>query len=98
MVRTVRLEVVRNDRKRQAAKRFRTKFFKEARSAIHAVEEPAGFAFVVWDQKGSCATEMYPGERPPIGMSMLPDYCKDALNRYLASMLVDSDPDPKDRK
>lgn len=86
MKKVVRLEVIKNERKRQIARDVRSDLFKSARGmCCDAGDTLAGFAILVWDEKGNTATQYRSSYDGPIGRRLLPEHCKNALNQHIAA-------------
>lgn len=96
MPRPVRLSLVRDERSRQNTKALRSKFFMEARCAIHEMgDKLGGYCFVIWDKRGRTASDMNYNHGPIAG-SQVPLFAQTVLTMNAAAMLVQTDPAPQD--
>lgn len=66
----------------RAAHRRRT-LGKSLRQTLRNVGDLEGFAIVMWDSRGDCCTNYFTSTGP-VSRSMMPGFCKDALNRHVA--------------
>ena len=78
------------DARRSAdAKEMRAALFGRCRAACEQVGDGfAGFALVVWDERGDMRTA-YDATRGPIGPALVPTLVSDALNRHVAVKLAE---------
>jgi len=91
MKKTVKLVEVANDAKRREAKDVREILFARCRAAIDEMgDDIAGFALVVWDQRGGMRSA-YEAERGPISFALVPTLVSDALNRHVAVKLAEQE-------
>lgn len=59
-----------------------------SRSVNSFGKEIAGFALVVWDEKGSCSSSLCT-ETGPISAALAPVYVQDAINRHVSLLMVE---------
>lgn len=91
MKKPVKLATVANDAKKREAKDVREMLFARCRAAIDQMgDDIAGFALVVWDQRGDMRTA-YDAERGPISFALVPTLVSDALNRHVAVKIAEQE-------
>jgi hypothetical protein len=89
MKKLVRLADVSDGAKKREAKEVRELLFARCRAAIDQMgDDIAGFALVVWDQRGDMRTA-YDAERGPISFALVPTLVSDALNRHVAVKIAE---------
>lgn len=89
MNKPVKLAAVINDTKKEEAKRLRENLFLRCRQAIDQMgDDIAGFALVVWDERGDLRTA-YNAENGPISFALVPTLVSDALNRHVAVKITE---------
>lgn len=95
MARTVKLSVVRDFRKQQAAKELRGAIYGEIRKITSGIgDDLSGFAFMAWSREGTIYTALNPGR--PYGRAM-PEIMRDALSQHITADLIDTPTPPKDK-
>ncbi len=85
-----RLDIVRDNRNADAARKMRASLFQRCRAAIEQVgDEISGFALVVWDKEGNLRSA-YDASCGPISAPLVPTFVADALNRHIAVMIAEA--------
>jgi hypothetical protein len=85
----VSLKIVSDDRRHSDGRSMRQDLFSRCRAAADQMgDDIAGFAIVVWDQRGEMRTS-YNTTRGPIGPALVPTLVSDALNRHVAVKLAE---------
>ena len=68
---------------------MRQALFQRCRAAAEQVgDQIAGFAIVVWDERGDMRSA-YDATRGPIGPALVPTLVSDALNRHVAVKMAE---------
>ncbi len=81
--------LVRDGRREKGAREMRQALFQRCRAAAEQVgDQIAGFAIVVWDERGDMRSA-YDATRGPIGPALVPTLVSDALNRHVAVKMAE---------
>jgi len=85
----------RQQRIAQDATEMREDLMEKCRCSIADLDHVAGYALVVWDQRGELRS-VYNAAQGPIGPALVPTLVADALNRHVAVMLARTESDDAD--
>jgi hypothetical protein len=87
--RAIYLHQIRDNARRDDARRVRRRLFDCARNAAEQLEdEICGFALVTWGHDGELRSA-YEASAGPIRWSLVPTLAADALNRHISVMMVE---------
>jgi hypothetical protein len=79
----IKLNVVRNERKKEEYKKIKKEFFKRAKECLSFCSDNiGGYALVIWDKDGTAVStiDVLMGN---ISRSLVPSFVSDKLNRHI---------------